>query len=1088
MGGWNLETRDIENQSREFDSNQEISNCIDTISWMSTQDVQSVVENLAANDNEFNSRLCEFQDINSLLLNQSLLGINITQEFSLIEEMFDKNENERFDEIEQHEKIQIESFYENAWSMIENYEKWVEQLRNSNISQEKIIQYQNYINNIKQKYIKIVVWIGDKYEWAAFALKDKDSLSKSLQILPWLLSSLSPEQAMDFLINIHADIDENNRQSDSVKENYWAFTKQLHKNLQSKFEKLPIEERKIHLLSLTKTITWRNWNTDRRYREPWLANNILISLLDDKWWVFETILEKEKMEIVDEKVTDSPINIYNRFNNVKIWEQNFLDIIWFDDLWNMWEWASDYVNLSPEQKIKISTLSRIEQKLKENPNLDVVKALQEIAVDTAVELYEPLNDELWHDWHDIVSKNSDNYGIEWIDKEIFDLYQDINGSGLFDLADTTWNGLWEAGKIWAVIAASIAAWVAMAPVVAAMWVWLVAWAVITWIAVWVTSVAASQMVYQNWYDTTWEAVTDIWTDLAFSTITWAVGWAATAKFMSYGTRSFFSGWALRNAWLALGDWALWMWAEVARQELILWKDASFVDMLKHGWPMLAFWMLMWAKAPNTRAELEMQTRKFGDAIEYSKNQINSLKSALEVPGISDNKRILIQKEIWEWETASNNLKTKMKWEKDSSNGKNNNDNSSDSGNNSSNDKNNNDSSSDSDNNSSNDKVNNDNDWNDSSNEWTQGNKSEQNETNDNVNWNTWKQEDLDSYIMKYFSESNKETQKNKENFFENINDVINRLGERFSEKIVNLEGENFTKEWRLDQGFEFQNMPNFKDISFNESESFYKNSIIREMRETDEIKVSIMEEVVSKNPWATFENAPSLKWEFDASRSIAKIIDDYEWDPSKLLDISRASILHKRLDWVYSVFDGILRHHNVENVFVKNRFNRPNWYRDMNLSIKARWWRVFESQIHVESLSKAKKQWMKIWKDFIEEKFNNLEESIKIYWKSIERLYNGSEVFNQRDIDITEKINLYLAKDSNEHNFISLPKNGEIVVWDKIYTLRRALDNVLSAENNPNGVVPKRLEWITMKEIVDYTYTLDWYENLLYDYAYSKVK
>jgi hypothetical protein len=161
---------------------------------------------------------------------------------------------------------------------------------------------------------------------------------------------------------------------------------------------------------------------DKRYKNSQLAENILADLMNDKWWIFEKILSSEEIEIVDNKLDGTAQEISEEFRNINIWDQNFLDLIWFADIKEI---NQDYSYLSPEQKIKISTLSRIKEQIKTNPELDIISALQETVTQTASELYDPLNDLLGHDWHDIIWKKSWDYWLSGIDGEIFNLYQDI---------------------------------------------------------------------------------------------------------------------------------------------------------------------------------------------------------------------------------------------------------------------------------------------------------------------------------------------------------------------------------------------------------------------------------------------------------------------------------------------------------------------------------------------------------------------------------------------------------------------------------------------------------------------------------------
>lgn len=612
--------------------------------------IDSNSQNITSLLSEANSNNSETNEVNTDKF-KSILN-EIDSEFSKVNQMFNKNDKEWFWEIDDWEKQIISKFESNTHELLTSFDTLLE---SENLPENIKNQLTSLINKKKQEYLKITVWIWDKFEWSAWALKTTEWLNNALSVLPGMISSMSPNEILNYIKNIHETIDSNNRQSDSVINNYSIFTEKLSNLAYENFKKLDWNNKKSSLLELAKVITWRWSDIDDRYRDPELAENILADLMNDKWWVFEKILDAEKIDIVDDKLDWTAQEISNEFKNINIWDQNFLDLIWFSDIKEITE---DYSNLSPEQKIKISTLSRIKEQIKTNPELDIISALQETATKTASELYDPLNDLLGHDWHDIIWKNSWDYWLNWLDWDIFNLYQDIAWAWLFDLSDkTVWN-LKEAWKMWAMIAIAIWAWIwawLASPLIVS---WVVASAIVTWVAVWVTSVVASQAIYQNWYDTKWEATKDIWSDLIIASATWAIWWWVTAKYMTYWTKSFFSMWALKNAWLAFWDWALWMWSEYARQQLILWKEASFADMMKLWWPMLAFWMLMWAKTPHSRAELEIQTRNLDNWLDFANDRISLFESELQRSDLSVESKDLLVKQKAEYENLRAELNGK----------------------------------------------------------------------------------------------------------------------------------------------------------------------------------------------------------------------------------------------------------------------------------------------------------------------------------------------------------------------------------------------------------------------------------------------
>ena len=148
-------------------------------------------------------------------------------------------------------------------------------------------------------------------------------------------------------------------------------------------------------------------------------------------------------------------------------------------------------------------------------------------------------------------------------------------------------------------------------------------------------------------------------------------------------------------------------------------------------------------------------------------------------------------------------------------------------------------------------------------------------------------------------------------------------------------------------------------------------------------------------------------------RATEKIIKDYDWDLSKLRDISRASMLFDTpLDLVTGAVEFVetLEKYNqseqnpqkkITDISFISKFWYPrtssqknSWYRDAKFLLKIWDWNIIEIQFHIKSLLKAKYQWIskarnKTLVDIIKmlnftpeeyEKINNLIDSID--WKS----------------------------------------------------------------------------------------------------------
>ncbi len=320
---------------------------------------------------------------------------------------------------------------------------------------------------------------------------------------------------------------------------------------------------------------------------------------------------------------------------------------------------------------------------------------------------------------------------------------------------------------------------------------------------------------------------------------------------------------------------------------------------------------------------------------------------------------------------------------------------------------------------------------------------------------------------------------------------------KLHKKIVNVENINdniknitYNKENKPTQKF---NLEESTPLDFLKNpdllEEFYIKKILPEMRETDNIKIKIIQDIVDLIGWE-IKNA-KLKWEDNPSRAIQKILWEYDWDPNKLLDISRWSLIYHNIEQVYQSFNEVLKHPDVVSVFIKDNFQRKTWYKDINLVVMTKTGNSFELQINTENLLKSKEKWLQIPENFIQERMKEItiDPSKNFYWDIVGKLYNNEKVFDDIDFQITNKINKRLEENAKkvEKKYIGilLPKNWEDINWHKMYELSRTLEDIIKVEKNPYKEVPDRLEWSTYDEIDNYYKKISEYSNLLYDYAYS---
>jgi L-rhamnose mutarotase len=72
-----------------------------------------------------------------------------------------------------------------------------------------------------------------------------------------MITSMSPNEVLNYIKNIHKTIDSNNRQSDSVINNYSIFTEKLSNLAYESFKNLDSDNKKSSLYELAKVVSGR---------------------------------------------------------------------------------------------------------------------------------------------------------------------------------------------------------------------------------------------------------------------------------------------------------------------------------------------------------------------------------------------------------------------------------------------------------------------------------------------------------------------------------------------------------------------------------------------------------------------------------------------------------------------------------------------------------------------------------------------------------------------------------------------------------------------------------------------------------------
>ena len=302
-----------------------------------------------------------------------------------------------------------------------------------------------------------------------------------------------------------------------------------------------------------------------------------------KDWIMRKISENIKIE--DKKIVNkAPWEIVREFKSkYKPWEGiKILKLLGFKDIsTEKFESRKHYDKLSLQQKVEISTLVRLMEAQKENPEKDLWELLQTVAKTWYETVITALNENFDASLFDWNWKNSKDYWLKWTEAEIFDLFNDIQWNWLFDFSDRTLSTLKEVGKIWGMLGVWIVSWVIAGPIVLAAWLAWIWSAVATWMAIWATCTTAWALLNMQWYDTKWDATKDLWSDLVVNSLLWWIWAWATAKF-GKDLSKWLSVWAVAtNTWIEGTDFLAGTLAEKYRQELILWKEANLGEMIQN---------------------------------------------------------------------------------------------------------------------------------------------------------------------------------------------------------------------------------------------------------------------------------------------------------------------------------------------------------------------------------------------------------------------------------------------------------------------------------------------------------------------------
>jgi hypothetical protein len=528
-----------------------------------------------------------------------LVTKNIVKSKNILDAMdfiFNENEKEYFDELDKNDRLTTTNFWDelsgkNLLELQEEYKRYfheIDKLPQEDLSTKLIIE----IASQKTIYLKMVMWIGDKYEGWASLLKETDNEFERLttDIVEF---SENNDDLLQKLKQLHKEIDKNDWQSTTVEKSYLLTMQSLHSQIYNKLAKNN-ETDDTDLINFAKIITGRDSDIDDNLRSPELAEKVLILLMSREGWAIDNFINSWESNIDDIEIKnknpksiidDTRKQFYERYWNdgklVKLFNNN-LKTAGFEDILDIPE-DTKYSDLTFYQKNKLSVLYRVSKKMvdwktfwerskertwyllqlewKKAINIENNYILQDfswlfnlVAKDYIEQVSDNLDDNFTSYWWIFAKSAKDLWIKEWSNQEkAFNIFQDIRWAWLATFSDetvaiskTTWKFaliIWVAMLAPYVVIASathIAWWAAAASSIAAVSAGTASslsasvtiasmWLVTQWAIAWGTATVAWWLINPHWYDTVEEAAVDLSTDLALWVVTWAIWWKIAAK-------------------------------------------------------------------------------------------------------------------------------------------------------------------------------------------------------------------------------------------------------------------------------------------------------------------------------------------------------------------------------------------------------------------------------------------------------------------------------------------------------------------------------------------------------------------------------
>jgi len=375
------------------------------------------------------------------------------------------------------------------------------------------------------------------------------------------------------------------------------------------------ETAKRNLVKLCNILTWRfnstgRWrmmqeDNDKKFNNPELARGILESLMQingtiDKISPVDVL--KDEPSLKNKECWDFVAEISQNIPRPLSWEFGILDLVSVDE-------KTKISQLSPTLQARTIVLKKISEKIKsdkkqipfESKYIQELKNLWNNEAKTQQTKFETQKENFKKEiekvdfWTSGFEKSAQEYGLQWADTEIFNLYRDfaVNSFWAGQLSDEVDDQIMWYAKMWAMIWWTIVTMMIFPP----------AWVGYLWsaIAVWVTSTVLTQVLYNKMnYNSFTEWAVDIWSQFVFDTATAFLGmkvfWPIIQKVPWFfnNVKNITS-----NVWITLFDVTIWSTAEWVRQ---IWVNELFdkqeqvdiLQMIRAWWVMATvFLMVSW---------------------------------------------------------------------------------------------------------------------------------------------------------------------------------------------------------------------------------------------------------------------------------------------------------------------------------------------------------------------------------------------------------------------------------------------------------------------------------------------------------------